>query len=241
MKQAIALILAMTLGIAANATPLIRNYYSIVIDESGHGFIVESIGNQVINSQALSFSTSIADPYAVAHPDNSSVPNPLTLSYALPASFGGLDLSRLTIGDIILNDSTSPGTRGQTQKSDLIRIGANGRLYSYSDIETSDADPGNQALADVGIPSNTQLINSFLTEHPLNGPSAYGVAVPNYSSGYDYVPTRGQAGYVTNAIVNFYIISRGPVPAIPEPGTVVAGALMLVPLGAAFLRRMLKS
>jgi hypothetical protein len=233
MKPVVTFLLLAVITASVSASPVIRDYYTVVMDENGHGFITQSVGHQIISLQLLSTATNVADPFATAHPDNPPNANPLTLSYGLPAGLQDY-LSRTTPGDIVVGNSG-----GKPGYSDLIRIGSGGRIYTYSDL-----DDATSSLADVGIPLHFQPVSSLLPESYLSGLATLGIDIPQGAYGCYYLPGRGQAGSVTNGIFSYYFLSEGVTPSVsvvPEPGTVAAGLLLLIPLGIGLLRSFRKT
>ena len=224
MKKSLILAVALALGAALNAS---AGFINIVVDEGGHGYVGLPDGQTVFG--ALGYSTSVADPYATAHPSNDQYGQPVgvPLSYALDASW------TITPGDLRFDDVTGG------QRSDLIRITTgNPRLYFYSDKD----DPGPLALADVGVPLQIQNFN-VVVERGMDTMHPSGLSISSGANGYQISVSNPQTpGFITGSIngyqitgVNYYFISDGEI-IVPEPTTMIAGALLLLPFGASALR-----
>ena len=110
-----------------------------------------------------------------------------------------------------------------------------GYNYAYGDGRTSTAGALQQAiwwLEDESNGSNTGLAGTFLAEAQAavggditrNANGAYGVDALNL----------GAPGAVQDQLV--IVPNELPLPAVPEPGTVIAGMLLLLPFGASTLR-----
>jgi hypothetical protein len=114
-----------------------------------------------------------------------------TLEYSLP--FTGV------AGDVLLADPSG-------QASDVLRFDGNSDVYFFSLVE-----PGQNQLADVGLPRAFITPNVTVTELGTEGVSTYAY----------YTPTAGQPGYKPAAPgMEYYIISD-----VPEPSTLLLGAL----------------
>jgi hypothetical protein len=156
-----------------------------------------------VDENGLGFFNGSSMPGALGtDPTNSTT----ALVYNLPA--GVLPVA----GDVGMTEPGLPNA----PPSDLVRFtsiqlpagGSQGLLIFYSDIEVG---VPKEALADVGMPSNTQT-NFFpgLETGPEAGPN-----------GLVYVPTAGQPGFIAGSITT-YNFQSDPV---PEPGSVVLLAL----------------
>jgi hypothetical protein len=114
-----------------------------------------------------------------------------TLEYFLP--FAGV------AGDVLLQDPTG-------QISDVLRFDGNSDVYFFSLVE-----PGQNQLADVGLPSVFLTPNVTVPELGTEGVFTYAY----------YTPTVGQPGYKSAAPgMEYYIISD-----VPEPCTMLLGGL----------------
>jgi hypothetical protein len=144
---------------------------------------------------------------------------PINYSMDLDPGPGGLTtlcyhtgITWWTQGDLLL---TEPGGGD----SDLIRFGANGNLYFYSE-----ADPGESGdLADVGLP--TAFNSNFITREETYGSEGY--------NWYDHSPVWGSPLCEPGYGAYYHIISD-----VPEPTTLtlLCGAILGIG-GVAMLRR----
>jgi hypothetical protein len=219
MKRTLFVAAAVALGTAFSTSATIIN---IVVDEYGHGYVGLPDGKTILGG--LGYSTTVADPFATAHTETVN----LTLSYALDPSW------TITSGDIRADDSIQGPVR-----SDIWRF-INSRLYVYSDKDDTDNPP---ALADVGVPITMQSTTKYFASEtdPLNAhPSGLSIT-PGANGKVWNATTSADPGYISGSIngsditgVNYYFISDGSV--VPEPTTVLAGALLLLPFGASTLR-----
>ena len=185
MRKLIVICLVCVLTTAASQGALAPPTVTISFDENGHGNA---------DGTALTFGVDIpqigSDQYA-------------TLYYDLPYS--------VVTGDVVLLE---PQTTYQ-EISDVLRFvnvqgvtGApiTGRVYVYSDIETSDIPPYD--LADTGIPqlltspSVPVYVNEQGTEDGWNGYMGY-------------TPQSGLPGHMASAIVTYNFTSD-----VPEPATI---------------------
>jgi hypothetical protein len=189
MKRVLALVAALTLLVALNASAAI----TFTVDEYGKwtstdGALVPGMGAPSVNFQP-------------------------TLDYTLPTGVN------VTEGAVLLYEDTA-----HTVLSDVIIFdppppALGNVLYFYSDNTE-----GSDSLADVGIPANLSTyypLEVSFTEVGLEGNNGY----------WGYTPTSGQPGYEAGQVVTYNFISD-----VPEPSTVVAGMLLLLPFGASTLR-----
>jgi len=132
----------------------------------------------------------------------------------------------LVAGDLIILDP------GSFAVSDIVRYnpqetsptGGIGALVFYSQ-----SGAGQNSLADTGFPSALYSNNLAVIEQgPAGGPN-----------GYTYTPNAGQPGFVAGSAGPVtYVIESDLAPMVPEPSSVVLGAIAAVTaLGGALVRR----
>jgi hypothetical protein len=213
MKKTLTLLTALLLGAALYSASA---SITITIDENGNG---TWDNNGTITSLAFGSEAPI-------------IPNgPVTLYYQLPTgySFGGGPLGN-GLGDLLITEpSTTP-----TVLSDVIRFDGPSitRIYFYSD--NSD---GSDSLADRnGLPTTFHPNNVTVEETGL-----FGAPYSEIMNGYwGYHPGVNQVGSIYNGNVlqdvTYNIISD-----VPEPTTMIAGALLLLPFGASTIRILRKN
>ncbi len=134
-------------------------------------------------------------------------------------------------GDVIIKDVN--GKVSDVLRFDTIPIDPNLNPFNYPNttLFMYSADIGGGSLADVGLPTST----------PANWPTitiqenAAGVATYTVNTGgIGYI---NQLGLVEPGATVLYTINS---PEVPEPTTMIAGALLLLPFGASTLRLLRK-
>lgn len=147
-----------------------------------------------------------------------------------------LQISSTSIGFVTPGDLkvTEPGS---SALSDLIRFRSGNPLFftPASFVFYSDNSDGSDSLADIGFPTAFNTLTFTMVEPGVEGGSQI----------IHYVPTPNQPGYVADPtnpghayVIYNFISDAGTV--VPEPTTMIAGALLLLPFGASALRLLRK-
>jgi hypothetical protein len=197
---------ALMLGVALNASAS----YIVNVNETGNGSYSTDGG---ITWTAL-LGVMTPDPSGAVGLGTTPV-----LVYNLPFLIANVNGS---FGDLVLTEPPPPDGSGTI--SDLIRFNKTvtglSQLIFYSDVVG-----GADALADTGIPTGRRGNVNTVVE-----------VGPELNNGITYTPTAlpgvqpSNVGYGDSG-VTYNIISD-----VPEPTTMIAGALLLLPFGASTLR-----